>query len=303
MTPFLKTTREKLTPPILGLHFGLLTHEHSQYPKKPFLSLFQDFRVRAKTQNIQVTDSISDRNLFSARNVRFVDLLLAQIYEPLLIRSWSAYLNGARKPKFQKNNLRIVLNCLIYLTKLSSIKFKSREKKKYSRILNINKGYLQLLKDFIGTPANLGIIFEDDASLENSEEVLTALLDLVYFTQTIDPRKFFIDLSDSFTFTQLGVDHLIEPEKTLLSPKLILGNTIQRAKKPFTNTTCAVLYSREMAELLIREIEGYATKNGKRIIPMDWSFNMVLLEAARAKTTIECFHLDPGLFDQKSLRT
>jgi hypothetical protein len=281
---------------------GLLTHEQSKYPKEPFIVLFQKLFEEAEKVNLSVSESIYNLNPYAAKDVRIVDLLLVQVFQPLIARSWTAYLKGVRSSKIQRNNLRIALDSLIYSTKLCSFKFRAEQKKRYSRILNINNGHMQLLKGFIESSACVGVILEDDASFETSKEFLSGLIDLVDFARAIPSSRYFLDLSESFTFTQLGADHLIEKGADVSSTKLNLGSTILRTTRAFTNTNCAVLYSREMAKILVRGIENYAAKSGKRVIPIDWIFNMVLLEVAGTEDAIECFHLDPGLFNQQSLR-
>ena len=140
-----------------------------------------------------------------------------------------------------------------------------------------------------------------DASFEISDELIKVIFDLVNFTESIKAEAYFIDVSNSFSFEELGVQHLLTQSSLHQTQKQFFGNEMRGTIRPFTNCMCAVLYNRNMAEILLSGIKRFSSIPGKRIIPVDWSFNLVLLEISRSNNAIECFHLDPGLFPQKSL--
>jgi hypothetical protein len=216
-----------------------------------------------------------------------------------LYREWSSYVANAKIRKLRKNDLRVLLSCISYSSHLLQPGFRVKERIRYSRILNINAGHKTLLQDFLKSTAQVGLIFEDDASFEVTTELIKVVFDLGRFAQSIESEAYYIDLSESFTFVELGVQDLVIRSK---SPgRVFLGSQLVATTKPFTNCACAVLYSRPMAEALCAALERYSHIPGKRLIPVDWSFNLFLLESINSKLRIKCFHLDPGLFPQQSL--
>ena len=283
----------------LGLYLGLLTHKNSKFPKAPFVDLFEKGSNLGSLMNINVSYSISEDNLFSSKDVGLIDLLLVRFFELRLYKEWSSYVANEKIRKLRKNDLRVLTSCFLYYYRLLQPRFRMKEKVRYSRILNINAGHKSLLQDFLKSRAQVGLIFEDDASFETSTELIRVIFELGIFAQSIKSVAYFIDLSDSFTIDELGVQHLVIQPK---SPgRIFLGSQMLATTKPFTNCTCAVLYSRYMAEVLCSALESYASIRGKCLIPIDWSFNQFLLESVNSKLRIECFHLDPGLFPQQSL--
>lgn len=283
------------------LFFGLLTHDKSRYPREPFIEFFQGFYKYRTPPTSKGIIAISDENPFSLGDVHLIDLALAPLYEQALHRSWQAYLNFKTIPKLNKNNLRIVINCLNYYLKLRKKHFRFSEKQKYARLLNINRGYLNLLEEFAQSDLKWGLIFEDDAGIKSSESLFCALTQVINFVEQSNHPKVFVDVSESFSFEQLGVEHLVEQVDLELFPANILGNRLVATKRPFTNTTCAVLYSQEMASTVLKIVKRYSNSPGKRIIPIDWSFNMALLDLEYQGIEVKSFHLDPGIFSQQSL--
>ena len=286
----------------LGLYLGLLTHKNSKFPKAPFDDLFDQASDIGKQLSFDVSSFISDENTYSVEDVTLVDLLLAKVYEPLLRRSWLCYLTNTKIRRFNRNNLRIAIGCFRYYLHLFNSEFRNSERIRYSRILNINAGYMCLLDNFLISDNEFGLIFEDDASFIPSSELVNEIFKLIAHADSLEYKTFFIDVSDSFSFKELGVEHLIENEIGSEARQNFYGSTIRKTSKPFSNTTCAVVYNREMALYLLQGITKLSLSKGKRITPMDWSLNLLLLNVAEVKTSVQSFHLDPGIFPQSSLQ-
>ena len=140
-----------------------------------------------------------------------------------------------------------------------------------------------------------------DASFEISDELIKVIFDLINFTESIKAEAYFIDVSNLFSFEESGVQHLLIQSSLLQTQKQFFDSEMRRTIRPFTNCTCAVLCNRNMAELLLSGTKRFSSIPGKRITPIDWSFNLVLLEISRSNNAIEFFHLDPWLFPQQSL--
>ena len=285
-----------------GLYLGLLTYKNSKFPQAPFNQLFDTATELGRQLNIDVSSSISEENPFSARDVTLADLLLARVYEPLLRRSWLSYLTNAKIVRFNRNNVRIAIDSFYYYLHLFKSEFRNSERIRYSRILNINAGYIELLNNFLTSKKEFALIFEDDALFIPSSELVKEIFKLITHAHHLEYKSFFIDVSDSFSFQDLGVNHLVEYSASGGDAEIFMGSIIRKTSKPFSNTTCAVIYNREMASYLLQGANELSLSKGKRITPMDWSLNLVLLNLAKEKTSVQSFHLDPGIFPQGSLQ-
>ena len=285
----------------LGLQLGLLTHRKSRYSKQPSIQLFEEVSSTGKLIGVDVSIFISEDDLFSPKDVGWIDLLLVKFFELRLNKEWASYIVNKKIRKLRRNDIKVLLACLSYYRSLLQPSFRFKEKVRYSRILNITAGHQSLLQDFLNTRKSCCLILEDDAGFTPSlgGEMVAAIFELYEFAQTVKSEAFFMDLSDSFTFRELGVENLvIRPE----SPgRVFLGSELLTTTKPFTNCTCAVLFSRPMAEKFCSALKRDSRIHGKRLIPIDWSLNLLLLENANANPRIESFHLEPGLFLQQSL--
>ncbi len=284
-----------------GLYLGLLTHKDSEYSRTPFVELFGKAMELGGANQFEIKTSITEENPFSTLDVKFSDLLLARVYLPILYRRWADYLVGKKTSRAIKNNLRILANLIMYCAHLTRSKFRAKEQRRLSRDLNITSGHIKLLEDFLNSGTPVGLIFEDDASFDPSKELIFTLFDLVRFTQTTPAPNFFIDVSDSYSFQELGVQHLVILPKLDVGQDKFLGSSIRSTEKPFTNTCCAILYNRSMAQLMLARVKSYSRTTGKRVIPIDWMLNSILLELESTDTKVSSFHLDPGIFPQNSL--
>jgi len=284
-----------------GLYLGLLTYTDSQYSRAPFIKLFEKVLKFGKSIQFDVKASIAEENPFSTSDVKLADLLLAKIYTPILHRRWGNYLAGKKSSKVSKNNLRIFINFFQYCLRLTNSNFRAKEQKRLSRDLNITSGHIKLLEDFLNSDTPVGLILEDDAGFNPSRELVSTLFDLVSFAQSVSSPSYFIDVSDSFTFQELSAQHLVMLPKPKDKHDKFLGSSICATLKPFTNTCCAILYNRNMAILILARVKNYSKIPGKRVFPIDWMFNSILLELENSNVRVESFHLDPGIFAQNSL--
>ena len=284
-----------------GLYLGLLTYTDSQYSRTPFIKLFEKAVKLGKSIQFDVETSIAEESPFSTSDIKLIDLLLSKMYTPFLYRHWGNYLAGKKPSKSAKNNLRIFINLIRYCLRLTNSSFRAKEEKRLSRSLNITSGHITLLQDFLNSDALVGLILEDDAGFNPSRELVFTLFDLVRFAQTVSAPSYFIDVSDSFSFQELGAQHLVMLPKPADERYKFLGSSIRATSKPFTNTCCAILYNRNMARLILATVKKYSTIPGKRVIPIDWMLNLILLELENSSIKVEGFHLDPGIFLQNSL--
>lgn len=105
-------------------------------------------------------------------------------------------------------------------------------------------------------------------------------------------RAFALEVSESFSLRELGASLAIDAEFELLSRKIL------RLNPGFSNTTCAVLYSKHALDQLLRFVTSEKVNSRYlRYIPIDWLVDFGYKTGA---LKFECWHIIPGLFDQAS---
>ena len=162
------------------------------------------------------------------------------------------------------------------------------------RLLNIEYAHRLLMKRGLDSGAQWIIIIEDDAFCSDVDDLTSGLTQLM----TAADRQCLINMSDSFTFTSLGIKHLIEVSRTIrwegTRPRAVL-----EAERPVTNTVCAMTYSRD---LLHRIASAFDAMPEQPVLPIDWKLNQALMDLRASGDKIQCLLLDPAPVQQLSMR-
>ena len=164
------------------------------------------------------------------------------------------------------------------------------------RLVNIELSHLNLMRSGLESDANWILVIEDDAFAEDVEDLAQGISGLM----TANPPAAYVNISESFSTTELGIDHLLEPvvharwggrrERSLL-----------QAKRPVTNTVCAILYRREFLLGLVDAMDALPLEP---VVPIDWKLNLALMTMSRSGAigAGECWLVDPAPIAQMSMR-
>jgi len=164
------------------------------------------------------------------------------------------------------------------------------------RLVNIELSHLDLMRSGLESQAPWILIIEDDAFVADLEDLTRGLSGLM----VADPPAAYVNVSESFSTAELGIDHLLGPvnhahwaghqERALVS-----------AVRPVTNTVCAILYRREFLTSLVTAMEALPLEP---VVPIDWKLNMALMSMYRSGTITsgECWLLEPAPIAQMSMR-
>jgi len=164
------------------------------------------------------------------------------------------------------------------------------------RLVNIELSHLDLMRRGLESQARWILIIEDDAFAEDVEDLAQGLTGLM----AADPPPAYVNVSESFSTTELGIDHLLNP----------VGHTrwdgrhtrvLMSAQRPVTNTVCAILYRREFLASLVTAMEALPLEP---VVPIDWKLNMALMSMYRsgALGVDECWLVEPAPIAQMSMR-
>jgi hypothetical protein len=162
------------------------------------------------------------------------------------------------------------------------------------RLLNIEYAHRSLMQQGLDSGAEWIIILEDDAACSDVDDLYKGLTHLLAEADQVC----LINVSDSFTFTSLGISHLLDVSQGFRwagsRPRAVLA-----AERPVTNTVCAVAYSRE---LLRRIVEVFDSMPEQPVLPIDWKLNQALMNLTAQGAEIQCLLLDPAPVQQLSMR-
>jgi len=164
------------------------------------------------------------------------------------------------------------------------------------RLVNIELSHFDLMRRGLESQAPWILVMEDDAFTADLTDLCQGLAGLM----VADPPAAYVNISESFSTTELGIDHLLAPvshahwaghqERSLVS-----------AVRPVTNTVCAILYRREFLTSLVTAMEALPLEP---VVPIDWKLNLALMNMYRSGTITsgECWLVEPAPIAQMSMR-
>jgi hypothetical protein len=158
--------------------------------------------------------------------------------------------------------------------------------------------HLELIGQGLAAGADWIMILEDDAF---SPDVLDCASGLAAFISSDSPQPKYVNVSQSFTTTELGISHLLTP----VSGSVWQGpapRTIFAARRPVTNTVCAILYRGDFATELLSVMESLPVEP---VVPIDWKLNQALMNmyASGDIGAGDCWLVDPAPIVQMSMHS
>lgn len=163
------------------------------------------------------------------------------------------------------------------------------------RLLNIELSHIDLLQNGLDSGAPWLLVLEDDAECRDVHELSDGLQGLMKG----NAFEGLVNLSESFTFEELGITAMLTQDEYLQWPSSV-GRRVLRSTVPATNTVCAILYSRRAAEQILSELRSIPSEP---ILPIDWKLNLALmrLHHSQSVTPISSWFVDPAPIRQRSM--
>jgi hypothetical protein len=140
------------------------------------------------------------------------------------------------------------------------------------------------------------VILEDDAFASDLADLSHGLLGL--FATGAGPA--YVNLSESFTPTELGISHLLDVVDGVgwagSNPRSVLSSAL-----PVTNTVCAIAYSSAFLARLVPALEALPVSP---VVPIDWKLNQALMDLYRtgALPSGSCWLVEPAPIRQMSMQ-
>lgn len=204
---------------------------------------------------------------------------------------WAAYLNAGRA-----RSARQAAASLLRWARRSVRRIMKPDATSIVRLLNIELAHRALLEQGVDSGSDWVLILEDDAAASNIAELAEGLLALL---QACDDSVQFINVSESFASTELGIAHLLK--KGDLPWSASTQRSVLLADQPVTNTVCAIAYRSTFATRLLQE---FASLPLFPVVPIDWRFNEVLMSMFEQGElgAGSCAFVIPGPIDQLSMQ-
>lgn len=204
-------------------------------------------------------------------------------------RAWSRYLDSPRKRDWLKQGA-------LRLARRAKRAVRKPPPHTLERLLNIELSHLNLLQTGTTVGTDWILILEDDAICLDLVDLLEGLTDLI---DREGPVPAYVDLSRSFTHSELGITHLLRPSGAAWAGRE--HRQIVASTKPVSNTVCAILYRTAFAASVLDVWESLPIEP---VIPIDWKLNVALMYLFErgALQPSDCWLIDPGPIDQMSMR-
>ena len=144
--------------------------------------------------------------------------------------------------------------------------------------------HIRAWRDFLESTNTELLILESDAGLT---EATTAVIRELTGNPATAPR--YVNLAGGLDVRHLGIDHLVGNAWSV-------DASLKEFQPPVTNTSCAYLINRPMAQLLIDHLHQAP---GDAELGIDWLFNATFL--ANQESRIQCLHARPPVIIHGSL--
>ncbi|MCX6432181.1 MAG: hypothetical protein NTX29_05155 [Actinobacteria bacterium] len=216
------------------------------------------------------------------------DSLTAQLH---LEREWARFLQRSTGPRWWAGH------SLRWLRRAEQA-LRSPGPRMTERLLNIELSHLDLLRAGLAVGSDWVLILEDDAAALDLPDCAAGLAGLM----AAGPRQpQYVNVSQSFTNAELGIEHLLAPVRGVEWAGSI-PRSVLAADRPVTNTVCAILYRGDFVSRLVSAMDALPMEP---VVPIDWKLNLALMDlfTAGELQAGDCWVVEPAPIDQLSMRT
>ena len=256
-----------MSNPVVNIWIGVVSYVGSRFPnsvgdtglarrlQREFAALDTSVSVRINTANEGRLYGLAPTRRTVKSSIR------AQLG---LRRRWHRYLNGTP-------GATSIITDVMASAKAAFQLAHPPPTRTVERLLDIEASHRKLLSEACHSECDWVLILEDDAEAEDVAELALGLVSLM----TEAPASVqYVDLSSSFDWKQLGIEHLIR-EQTALRWGGANSRQILTSQRPVTNTVCAVLYRRSFATVLTEHLDSLPIEP---VVPIDWKMNAAIMD-------------------------
>ena len=166
-----------------------------------------------------------------------------------------------------------------------------------TRLLDIEESHRDMLRWGLAEGADWILVLEDDAMSPDVDDCARGLRGIM---EGPDERPAYVNVSHSFSPSQLGINHLLRPADGTRwqggAERVIYASDL-----PVTNTVCAILYRAGFAAQLLSVLGRLPSEP---IVPIDWKLNEALMALHDEDQTPpgSCWLVEPAPIVQMSMR-
>jgi hypothetical protein len=285
-----------------SIFLGLVTHKASRFTEATTDSgLIKSLDRELRALGVETTMVIHDEDRYTPELLELTPKAVRESIDAELRteREWRLYLDPAlSRPRL---SVEMLTRRLYRRLKLAppwkrTLNADDPGAKMLRRLINIELAHEYLLEAGMQSQADWVLVAEDDAVAVDQRSFAQSL---EFFANTFNPSPApkFVNLSESFSDSILGVDHLMTSVGAWPGTN---SASIESSSKPITNTVCAILYRGSfLAELLA----SFQLLGLSPVIPIDWKLNRAILAMHKAKRLGDgdCFSIRPAPLIQGSM--
>lgn len=274
---------------------GVVSHEGSRFaisqgPQGLAAALREGFQGAGMSSLVQV----NTRNLHDPDSLPIDDSVVQETLsaELRLQGEWASYLRAGGSP-----SLVDAARSLVRGARRTIRRFRSPSPASVRRLVNIELSHLDLMRGGLASGAEWVLILEDDAFAPDLDDCVRGLVALM---RDCPANTDYVNVSQSFTNAELGIDHLLSsisaPAWDGSVPRKLLS-----ASRPVTNTVCAILYRGEFLSALVEAMDELPMTP---VVPIDWKLNIALMNLFGSGRLRDgsCLLVEPAPIDQMSMR-
>ncbi len=273
------------------LYIGVVSHERSRFSDAQGSKGLAARLAEAWTRlGLSCTVKVNTHNLVADSGIAITtEVIRDSPAEELRIeRQWAQFLERSQGPRWWGTH---GLRWLKYWASRRG----TPDPGPVTRLLNIELSHLDLMQSALDSGSPWLLLLEDDAGCSDIDD----LTDGLRGTVSGDRTPLFANLSQSFDLDRLGVSHLLQPAAEVRWQGSA-ARTVLAARRPVTNTVCAMLYRRDFLTDLVAE---WQTLPMTPVAPIDWKLNRALmgLWASGGIRSGDCWWVEPGPIVQRSM--
>lgn len=276
-----------------ALFVGVVSHEGSRFSVSQGPDgLAARLADALRPHGIDCTVVVSMQDLHDESRLPVTEAMVqGSLSEQLrLDRRWTAFLRRRQGPGWWAHHLA-------RWVRRATQRVRSPGPGMVRRLLNIELAHRRLLGEGAGSGADWVLVLEDDAGCTDVADAAAGLAGLMLAPGA---QPAFVNVSQSFSLAQLGIEHLLTPAAARWAgpqPRSVLQSAV-----PVTNTVCAIAYRAEFAGRLLEVMKALPMEP---VVPIDWKLNLALMAMADSGEIAagDCWLVDPAPIDQLSMRT
>ena len=259
--------------------------------------------ARLSQAGIDSTVEVNATNAYEPPMLAIDGRMVARsLHEQLNVeRRWAAFLRQGPDPAgrvrgFGARGVRRCREWLRYIRPWHGAERDSAGSRRIRRLINIELSHFSLMRSSVAAGSDWTLIIEDDASCRDLEDCARGLIGLMA-QGTRQPA--YVNVSQSFNATDLGISHLIAPVPGA-SWQGSASRAVMASTRPVTNTVCAILYRTCFVRDLLAVADAMPLDP---VIPIDWKLNLALMHMFEQGdlTAGDCWTVMPAPIDQLSM--